>query len=84
LDNSQPNKYLPSLGQEIVPFDAPSNENRNLKSYIFSIPFSKNGKSIAATSPRGGVLHDYNTVNKKLMYIVDIPDVCGVAANDSG
>jgi len=81
LDNSQPNKYLPSLGQEIVPFDAPSNENRNLKSYTFSLPFSKNGKSIAATSPRGGVLHDYNTVNKKLMYI---PDVCGVAANDSG
>jgi len=75
---------LHSRGQEINLFEAPSNEIRKLKGYVGSITFSKNGKSIAATSPRGGVIYIYNTFNKKLIHAVDIPDVCGVVANDSG
>ena len=75
---------LHSRGHEIAFLKAPSNEIRRLKGYIGSITFSSDTKSIAATSPRGGVIHIYDTAKQKLRNLTEIPDVCGIVAKDFG
>ena len=75
---------LHSRGQEINLLEAPSDEIRKLKGYIGSITFSRDGQEIAVTSPIGGVIHVYDTAKKKLKSLTEIPDVCGIVANDFG
>ncbi|KIN64655.1 Twin-arginine translocation pathway signal sequence domain protein [Sulfitobacter noctilucicola] len=52
---------------------------RDMDGYIGSIAFSGNGKQIAVTSPRGGVLQLYEVETSALAQVVAFEDVCGVA-----
>lgn len=71
-------------GAAPVLLDTPAEDARRLDGYIGSIAFSKDGKSIAATSPRGSVLHVYDAENMRLKTSLDLEDVCGVATHETG
>jgi len=51
---------------------------RDMDGYVGSIACSKNGNSIAVTSPRGGVLQIYDAESLQLSAAVPLEDVCGV------
>jgi hypothetical protein len=57
---------------------------RSLKDYIGSIAFASDGLTIAATSPRGGILHLYDANRMTLGEVLKIEDVCGAASRLDG
>ena len=52
---------------------------RRMEGYVGSIAFSANGATIAATSPRGGLLQLYDTATGSLTQAAPMSDVSGVA-----
>lgn len=68
-------------GQQIALMQAPANQVRQMSGYIGSIAYSKDGATVAVTSPRGGVLQLYETDTLRLMNDTSIADVCGIAVN---
>ena len=71
-------------GQVIDLIHLAEDQARRLDGYIGSIAYSRNGKVIAVTSPRGGVLHLYDAERLVLDQVYGMQDVCGVAARDRG
>jgi uncharacterized protein len=71
-------------GQAIQLIGAQEDRARALDGYIGSIAYSRNGKKIAVTSPRGGVVHQYDAHNLTFDQMFELPDVCGVATQDRG
>ena len=59
--------------------ETPINKIRQLDNYIGSLAFSGDGKTIAATSPRGGVVHLYDVETSRFASAVPLADVSGVA-----
>ncbi|MEP1766226.1 MAG: DUF1513 domain-containing protein [Sulfitobacter sp.] len=57
---------------------------RALDGYIGSVAFTADGARIAATSPRGNLLHLYGAAQGVLEAAVDIEDVCGAAPLEEG
>lgn len=57
---------------------------RGLNHYIGSIKTSFDGIRVAVTSPRGGQALILDTTNRTLIETITLPDVCGVAASQSG
>ncbi|MGH1577010.1 DUF1513 domain-containing protein [Planktotalea sp.] len=57
---------------------------RSLDGYIGSIAISEDGETIAATSPRGGVLHRYSAAEARLDKVIELADVSGIAATSAG
>ncbi len=55
-----------------------------MRGYIGSIAFADQGKTIAATSPRGGILQFFDAHRRTLIRTAQIEDVCGVASHDGG
>lgn len=55
-----------------------------LKGYVGSVAYSADGQTIAATSPRGSVLHFYDADQMTLTNNVGIADVCGAAPRADG
>ncbi len=76
---AQPLVGLHRRGSAITLMTAPAEQVRHMKSYIGSIAFSANGKSIAATSPKGGLVHIYDTATGQFIRDIGFADVCGVA-----
>lgn len=72
------------LGAALGFLSATPNQVRALNGYIGSIAYSRDGSSIAATSPRGGCLHLYDTQAARHSASIALRDVCGVAPNDQG
>lgn len=71
-------------GAQICLMDAPSDQVRRMDGYIGSIAYSADGKTVAVTSPRGGLLQLYDTGSQRLTNNCSIPDVSGVTVvNDS-
>lgn len=66
-------------GVDIHLMRAGPNQTRAMRGYIGSVAFSKDGKTIAATSPRGGLLQIFETLNQELIASVPIADVSGVS-----
>ena len=52
---------------------------RGMENYIGSIAFSADGRCVAATSPRGGMLQVYDVISSELLEAVPLEDVCGVS-----
>ncbi|MCX7559252.1 DUF1513 domain-containing protein [Sulfitobacter sp. F26204] len=71
-------------GDALELMHATSDAVRTLEGYVGSIAYSADGRTIAATSPRGGVLHLYDTKGMTLERILPITDVCGVAPSAAG
>ncbi|SFT03473.1 hypothetical protein SAMN04488040_2893 [Sulfitobacter marinus] len=70
--------------QPIQLIGADDDHARELGGYIGSIAYSRNGKMIAVTSPRGGVVHQYDANDLTLDQVFELQDVCGVAPQDRG
>ncbi len=71
-------------GAEMVVFDASGQQVRALNGYIGSIAYSQDGKTIAATSPRGGTVHFYDVDGAIFQDAKELRDVCGVARHAGG
>ncbi|WP_299777531.1 DUF1513 domain-containing protein [uncultured Roseobacter sp.] len=71
-------------GTQIVLMEAPGEEVQAMNGYVGSIAFSKDGRTIAATSPRGGRLHVYTAELARLDHVTPLEDVCGVAPHVDG
>jgi hypothetical protein len=66
-------------GAPISLMTAPAERVRQLDGYIGSIAYSEDGSHIAATSPRGGVVHHYAAATGQCVGDIRIPDGSGVA-----
>ena len=55
-----------------------------MQGYAGSVAFSRDGKQIAFTSPRGGACFGFDAKTLELVTRVDRPDVCGLASNREG
>lgn len=71
-------------GTQISLLDQSGDTFRHLQGYIGSIAYHADGTQIAVTSPRGGMLHIYDTQSQQLSHTFAIPDVSGVAAAQDG
>lgn len=71
-------------GSEITLMQATSDQVRQLDSYVGSIAYSKDGGTIAVTSPRGDIVHFYD--GSAGVFIRDslVMDACGLAAFENG
>ncbi len=72
------------LGEQAVLMRASSNQMRDMQGYIGSIAFAENGRTIAATSPRGGKVQYFSAITASTSDTQTIPDVCGIAATPGG
>lgn len=70
---------LHKVGQAVRLMKASLNEVRQMQGYIGSIALSADGKMIAVTSPRGGLVQYYDVASGSHSGSLVIPDVCGVA-----
>lgn len=75
---------LHRMGADAVLFEAPSQQVRAMNGYIGSIAFSKDAKTIAVTSPRGGLIQTYDAQRHVIVASSSITDVCGVAPHVHG
>ncbi|MEP5730177.1 MAG: DUF1513 domain-containing protein [Sulfitobacter sp.] len=71
------------LGGDLRFMNAPATDLRDMQSYVGSIAFSADRKTIAVTSPRGGVLQLFDAEAGHLIRSMPFEDVCGVAPLDS-
>lgn len=62
----------------------PGDAGRAMQGYIGSIAFSGDGRTIAATSPRGGQVQIFDVASRALRSSGSIADACGIAANGDG
>jgi len=71
-------------GQPLALIAAPAAQSRALDGYIGSVAFAADATTIAATSPRGSLLHLYGAAQGALDVEMDIEDVCGAAPLAAG
>lgn len=67
------------MGRPFRLMTASTNDVRDMQGYVGSIALSSNGQTIAVTSPRGGIVQEYDIRDGELSRTSAIPDVCGVA-----
>lgn len=70
---------LHKIGQAVRLMTASRNDVRQMQGYIGSIALSADGKMIAVTSPRGGLVQYYDVASGSHSGSLVIPDVCGLA-----
>ncbi|WP_424970920.1 DUF1513 domain-containing protein [Dinoroseobacter sp. S76] len=75
---------LHRVGQKIRLCAAPPDALRALRGYIGSVAVSRAGTTIAATSPRGGVIHLYDAGQGSLTRAIPLEDVSGVDLHRDG
>ena len=63
---------------------APSDRWRDMQAYVGSIAFSNDGKTVAATSPRGGVVQLFDAPTATLNAQIKMADACGIAQSENG
>jgi hypothetical protein len=57
---------------------------RPMKGYVGSVAFSGNGDEVIVTSPRGGLIQQYNLADNVLTNSIDLLDASGAAMTDMG
>ncbi|MEP4194149.1 MAG: DUF1513 domain-containing protein [Aliishimia sp.] len=71
-------------GQPIQLMQSPDAQLRAMQGYIGSIAFSGDDLLIAATSPRGNLVHIYDAADRELIDAQRLQDVCGVSSKGRG
>ena len=69
-------------GEQIALMQASEDRMRPMGGYVGSIAYSRDGATVAVTSPRGGLLQLYDVGSQRLAEEVFIPDVSGVTVLD--
>ncbi len=72
------------MGAPIRLMSAAANDVRQMDGYIGSIAIAADGRTIAVTSPRGGVVQYFDAITGQLTDSGTLEDVCGVLALDDG
>ncbi|WP_425037476.1 DUF1513 domain-containing protein [Primorskyibacter sp. S187A] len=72
------------FGGQLNILRAAPDEHRTMRGYIGSLAFSEDNKTIAATSPRGGLVQFYDVASSRLVGTHSLPDVCGIAPAKGG
>lgn len=70
------------MGTDITLMAAPTDQVRDMQGYIGSIAIAPDGETIAATSPRGGLVQFFDVASARLTQSLALTDVCGVAVLD--
>lgn len=71
-------------GQQCLVLAAPRNQVRAMQGYIGSIAFSADNKTLAVTSPRAGLVQEFNVSVDKLKAVHQIEDASGLAMCGDG
>jgi hypothetical protein len=64
--------------------EAQPEQLRPMKGYVGSVAFSGNGDEVIVTSPRGGLIQQYNLADNVLTNSIDLLDASGAAMTDMG
>ncbi len=72
------------LGQDLMPISAPAKVYASLRQYVGSVSANADGSLIATTSPRGGVVIEWNAQTGAVVSERTLTDVCGVAPEGDG
>jgi hypothetical protein len=75
---------LHRLGAPVQPMSTPLGEVRKMNGYVGSVAFGKGGRTIVATSPRGGVIQFFDANSQSYMQSTELADACGLAAHAMG
>jgi hypothetical protein len=71
-------------GEPARVLEIPRKQFRDMQGYVGSIAYSADGATIAATSPRGGVIHTYDVQSGTFLQSYTAPDASGVAPDETG
>jgi uncharacterized protein len=71
-------------GREPAPISAPPSLYSSLRQYVGSVSPNADGSLIATTSPRGGVVIEWETKTGNVVSTRTLVDVCGVAPEATG
>lgn len=71
-------------GEEPTPISAPPSVYASLRQYVGSVSANADGTLVATTSPRGGVVIEWETATGNVVSSRTIADVCGVAPDAAG
>jgi hypothetical protein len=71
-------------GGELVALSAPPKVYGSLRQYVGSVSANADGSLIATTSPRGGVVIEWDAKSGNVVSERKLDDVCGVAPEGSG
>ncbi|MDF1803968.1 DUF1513 domain-containing protein [Thalassovita sp.] len=76
--------YRPGQGTAPILGQAPADLHHRLKGYAGSIAFSGDGAQVAISSPRGGMIHVFDTQTGAFAWHVTEEDVCGLNHTSTG
>ncbi|SFN82762.1 hypothetical protein SAMN04488056_102137 [Cohaesibacter marisflavi] len=82
INNAPAMLGLHKRGEEARLLEAPDNEQRVLQGYVGSVALDMEQKLLAASSPRGGVVHQFDTDTGEFLGAIHEEDVCGLAIRD--
>ncbi len=74
--------YRPGEAPRLL--QAPEALHRDMNNYAGSIAFSTDGRQIAISSPRGGMVQVFDAASGDFATHLDEPDVCGLNAGENG
>jgi hypothetical protein len=75
---------LHRLGAPVQLMSTPQDDVRKMNGYVGSIAFGKGGRTVVATSPRGGIVQFFDTVSQSHTQSTEFTDACGLAAHNMG
>lgn len=75
---------LHQRGQTIVTLGAPAQEIHAMHGYVGSIAFAPDARSVAVTSPVGGIVQIYDVATQRFSATITAEDAAGIAALGSG
>jgi uncharacterized protein len=71
-------------GAELALLGAPEQDLRAMQGYVGSIAFGRDDRTIAVTSPRGGIVQTYDAQTGGFRHAYASADASGVACDDGG
>ena len=66
-------------GKAMTLMSAPDDTIREMSGYVGSIAYARDGRTIAVTSPKGGLVQLYDTEASAFKNAIHLTDVCGIA-----
>lgn len=74
--------WEPDGGTDLLAMD--DENQREMQGYAGSVAFSRDGETVAITSPRGGLCHVFTLAGRRVVAQIRLADVCGIATHHDG